>query len=616
MADKTYSLNFLLSDGSTKKVQFTAPQGPQGVPGPVKGESIYYIEGTGTTDGTWLGTCSDITEYYDGLTIAYKIGIAGASTTTLNINNLGAKTVRRATANLTTQLAVDTVVHLTYSTINGTGYWVWANYDSGNTKVTQSQSSTATGKYPVLLSYYTQDKTTTTAQTVRRDNNFYYQASTGTLTVDKVDGAMSKAITFTGAVNGTYDGSSALTVNIPVVANEISTHNSDTTAHVDIRGDVNSLLSMTEEVDLTVRTINLNPGGYEYGTFTGSSGVENNSMSPITVSFRSADYIPVNGGRSIAIYYDAYEWNKNNKGLPVKVVEYDADKNILVSNSSVNPYTVSNTTLTLNANTAFIRIALDKWAEVTTPLNEILIAIYYAEEAVKEYIPYAIGETRRIVSNNNIHDPLRNKKIVYDGDSICSSEGYAKIIAEMTGGMCTNKAVGGSRLASASGKRSVVDNLANLPTDGDLYCFQAGINDFWAGTAVGTCDRSSYTNTVDPTTICGAMETIFRYCLANFVGKPVCFIITHKVKNTSYSKINNVTFWDYRDAMIQVCQKYSIPYYDAFAESGLNGWDTNQSNAYLTGADGTADGTHPNEEGYKRYYVPQLLALFRKIMPV
>ena len=381
--------------------------------------------------------------------------------------------------------------------------------------------------------------------------------------------------------------------------------------------NVDSLLSMTEEVEFCHRTINLNPGGYEYGTFTGSTGVENNNMSPITVSFRSADYIPVNGGRSIAIYYDAYEWNKNDKGIAVKVVEYDADKNILVSNSSVNPYVVTgNPTLTLSANTAFIRIALDKWAEVTTPLNEILIAIYYAEEAVKEYIPYTIGETRRMVRNDNIHDPLHNKKIVYDGDSICSSEGYAKIIAEMTGCMCTNKAVGGSRLASASGKRSVVDNLANLPSDGDLYCFQAGINDFWAGTAVGTCDRSNYTNTVDPTTICGAMETIFRYCLANFVGKPVCFIITHKVNNTSYSEINDITFWDYRDAMIQVCQKYSIPYYDAFAESGLNGWDSNQSNAYLTGASGTADGTHPNEEGYKRYYVPQLLALFRKIMPV
>jgi hypothetical protein len=31
---------------------------------------------------------------------------------------------------------------------------------------------------------------------------------------------------------------------------------------------------------------------------------------------------------------------------------------------------------------------------------------------------------------------------------------------------------------------------------------------------------------------------------------------------------------------------------------------------------GTGDGTHPNELGYKQYYVPQLIALFKKIMPI
>lgn len=33
MADKTYKLNFEMSDGSTKSVQFTAPQGPRGEKG-------------------------------------------------------------------------------------------------------------------------------------------------------------------------------------------------------------------------------------------------------------------------------------------------------------------------------------------------------------------------------------------------------------------------------------------------------------------------------------------------------------------------------------------------------------------------------------------------------
>ena len=165
-----------------------------------KSQGIFYIEGGGTIDTTnkvsaWTGSHEDITEYFDGLTIAYKIGVAGNSKTTLNINNLGAIQVRKGTSAFTTHLQVNTVVHLTYTTVSGVGYWVWADYDSGNTKVTQTQSSTATGQYGVLLSYYTNDSTNTTAQSVRRDNNFYYQPSTGTLTVSNVVGDLTGDVT-------------------------------------------------------------------------------------------------------------------------------------------------------------------------------------------------------------------------------------------------------------------------------------------------------------------------------------------------------------------------------------------------------------------------------------
>ena len=101
--------------------------------------TVHYIVGTGTTAGTWLGSDSSIQEYYDGLTIAYKLNVAGASTTTLNINGLGAKTVYRGgTTKLTTQYSVNSVVLLTYTTTSSTGCWQCAaDYDS-NTKVTSA----------------------------------------------------------------------------------------------------------------------------------------------------------------------------------------------------------------------------------------------------------------------------------------------------------------------------------------------------------------------------------------------------------------------------------------------------------------------------------------------
>jgi len=81
----------------------------------------YFVNGEGTVAGTWLGTDPDITSYYDGLVIWYRITINGASTTTLNINGLGAKTIYRySTAKLTTHWPVNSVIPLVYvAALNG-----------------------------------------------------------------------------------------------------------------------------------------------------------------------------------------------------------------------------------------------------------------------------------------------------------------------------------------------------------------------------------------------------------------------------------------------------------------------------------------------------------------
>src|SRR5690554_137658 len=141
----------------------------------VNPDSLFYIAGTGTTAGIWLGSHSRISEYYDGLTIAYKIPIAGASTTTLNINGLGARTVRRNASNLTTHLPVNTVVVLTYTTIGSTGYWVWADYSQSYSLITQSAINAGTE---------------TTSRTINASllrDNFYLKSETDTLLNGKVN---------------------------------------------------------------------------------------------------------------------------------------------------------------------------------------------------------------------------------------------------------------------------------------------------------------------------------------------------------------------------------------------------------------------------------------------
>lgn len=139
-----------------------------------KGQGIFYIEGSGTTDttnkiATWLGSHSDIKSYYNGLTILYKVTTAGSTTTTLNINGFGAvNVVRNATTAISTACPVDGILLLTYtidkaddgSTIS---YWKTADYDS-NTK-NSAGTSNKTGSKMYLVGATSQASSGTTTYT-------------------------------------------------------------------------------------------------------------------------------------------------------------------------------------------------------------------------------------------------------------------------------------------------------------------------------------------------------------------------------------------------------------------------------------------------------------------
>ena len=349
-------------------------------------------------------------------------------------------------------------------------------------------------------------------------------------------------------------------------------------------------------------------------------------------SSKSTNVIPVTPGDQLQYYGMGASQAISVAWLNSSQVQLSTEQ----YNSSWNPTTV---TVTAPQGAAYARFFSFKQ---TTTISSVKLTVTWilCQAAGKRYdwantghafVP-ADYEARIAALEENFGaatSVLKGKKIIYDGDSIAESRtgsasnnggGYAKLIADSVGGVYVNQAVGGARLTTASNGaayHSVVDNLPNLPKDGDLYCFEGGINDYWTPKALGSGSKTDFTGTLDTNTICGALETIFRYALNNFVGKAICFVITHKIQSTAYvENTNGDTFENYRNAMVGICQKYSIPYYDAFSESGLNGWNTAQNNAYLTSnSSGAADGIHPNEEGYKRYYVPQLISLFERIMP-
>ena len=332
-------------------------------------------------------------------------------------------------------------------------------------------------------------------------------------------------------------------------------------------------------------TIESKAGGYWHG----NTGQWHDSS---TLSVKRTNLIPTTEG-------EKFKYTGRASFDMVHYAFYDANMNYVSSYKEDDTGDTKIILVEIPAGVSYVRFY--SYSYTTNPDNVTLEVTYMAPEEEEE-------------SPN----PLYGKKVIYDGDSICigtyGGGGYAKLIADKVMGTFVNQAVGGARLTAGtdtSTYHSVVDNLVNLPTDGDLYCFEGGVNDVWGSVTLGDFDEFDYTGAVDTSTICGALETIFRYALNTFLGKPICFVITHKVSNISNTNLKNC-----HDKIVGICNKYSIPYYDAYSESGLNGWNEVQNHYFLTGnSSNTPDGCHPNEEGYKRYYVPQLISLFESIMP-
>lgn len=109
---------------------------------------VYYVTGnTSGTAGTWTGSNTDIPELFTGLHIAYKIGIAGgSSSTTLNLTTAkgasGAKTVYlNASTAVKTQYPVGAILYLTY---DGSA-WKHSDYNTNTTYSSMSVNEGTTG---------------------------------------------------------------------------------------------------------------------------------------------------------------------------------------------------------------------------------------------------------------------------------------------------------------------------------------------------------------------------------------------------------------------------------------------------------------------------------------
>ena len=148
------------------------------------GLSIIDLDDNGTTTaGTWLASSSAISAYTDGLMVRYKLTKAGAATTTLNINGLGAKTVYRFNSTkLTTHYSVGSYVILIYNTSLNSGCWITVDgYDSNSDNYVRQYVASNDNEYSLLARYATTSVSSYEANYARFANAVTLNPSKGSI---------------------------------------------------------------------------------------------------------------------------------------------------------------------------------------------------------------------------------------------------------------------------------------------------------------------------------------------------------------------------------------------------------------------------------------------------
>lgn len=210
-------------------------------------------------------------------------------------------------------------------------------------------------------------------------------------------------------------------------------------------------------------------------------------------------------------------------------------------------------------------------------------------------------------------NPLLGKKISCIGDSIMYGVGYVggfiKLIADRNNMTMNNIGVSGATLSNGANTsvHHICAHISDMADDADYYIVEGGFNDYNYNTnGLGELTETM-SDEINDRTLIGALESIFRQLLSLYPSKKIGFVITHKALNSAYTT-KKYTFNQAHDAIISVCNKYSIPCCDLYNNSRLN-TELENMKVYTF----NRDGIHPSKVGYSVFYVPQVEAWLKTL---
>lgn len=208
-------------------------------------------------------------------------------------------------------------------------------------------------------------------------------------------------------------------------------------------------------------------------------------------------------------------------------------------------------------------------------------------------------------------NPLSGKILAATGDSIAAGagnngSGYPEIVASDNNMTLQNVAVGGGTVAYVNANTFCISrSISSMRSDADFVLLEGGGNDADSGVPLGTLS-SGYTATLDDTTFAGAIESMFKAALARFPDKKIGYVFIHKCASLFDSRVSN----SYYDMAKSACEKWGIPYLDLNTQVPPLNYIADLKSTYTA----NADGYHPNELGYRTFYVPKITAFLNTML--
>lgn len=215
----------------------------------------------------------------------------------------------------------------------------------------------------------------------------------------------------------------------------------------------------------------------------------------------------------------------------------------------------------------------------------------------------------QIVDLDEISNPLSGKIASFNGDSICAgagfSGGYASIIGQENNMTIDNISVSGATIASGTNVAHIISTSINdMRADADYIILEGGVNDADMQVTLGSITEG-YADSLDTTTFAGAFETMLKSAITRYPNKKIGYIFAHKVSN----RFDSRTTGSYYNIAKAACEKWGIPYLDLNTMTSPIGYIDALKTAYTS----SGDGYHPNENGYRLFYVPKITAWMKTL---